>query len=252
MPLTDIITPQWVKDRYLVGVNLTTPDGTAFPDEMFEIAIENAIEVVEDDIDIVFDAESVVGEKQDTFSNVNNFPNFAPIRLRKRPIREITALEAKWGQNGVLEVPLSWCNLDNDTGGMSLTGQLTVIPTQQQLQATSYGLTFWPWANNAPLWWRISYEAGWADPADVPKAFLNVIGLQAAIFVLAQAGDLVTGLPGVSNKSTSIDGMSTSLSAMGGGQLSGFGARQATYQKQFEMAMYGLKRKYLVREMAAL
>lgn len=245
MPLTDIITPQWVKDRYLVGVNLTTPEGTAFPDEMFEIAIDSAIEMVEDDIDIVFDATSVVDEKQDTFSNINNYPNFAPIRLRKRPIREITAIEAKWGQNSVLEVPLSWGNLDND--GLSLTGQLTIIPTQQQLQATSYGLTFWPWANNAPLWWRISYEAGWADPEDVPKAFLNAIGLQAAIFVLAQAGDLVTGLPGVSNKSTSIDGMSTSLSAMGG-----FGARQATYQKQFEMVMFGLKRKYLVREMAAL
>lgn len=251
MPLTDIITPQWVKDRFLVGINLVTDDGLPYPDALFEIAIENAIETLEHELNIKFDAVGVSGEKQDTFSNVNNWPNFNPIRLRTRPVRAVTALEAKWGQNDVITVPLDWCNLDNNTSGMSYTGHLTVIPTQTQLQGTTYGLTWAPWRDVAPLWWRVSYTAGWATAADVPNDLLMLIGWGAAMLPLDTAGDLIAG-PGIASKSVSIDGMSTSVSTTSSATNAGYGARILSYQKQYAAGLNAARRKYGVREIFAI
>lgn len=251
MPLTDIITPQWVKDRFLVGVNLRTDDGQEYPDELFEIAINTAIETVQDELDIVLDAVTVTGEKLDTFNNVNNWPNFGPLRLRKRPVREVTALSAKWGQNDVLTYPIEWANLDNSTGGMSVTGSLTIIPTPQGLPATSYGLTWAPWRDVAPLWFRVTYEAGWATPEEVPQAILNCIGWLAAMLPLDTAGDLIAGA-GIASKSVSIDGLSTSISTTSSATNAGYGARILSYQKQLAATMAALGRKYRVRELFML
>lgn len=251
MPLTDIITPAWVKERFLVGVNLVTDDGLPYPDEMYELAIENAIEFVQDELDIVFDALAVTGEKHDMINNANNWPNFAPIRLRKRPVRAVTALEAKWGQNDVLTYPLDWTNLDNSTGDKSLTGHLTVIPTPQGMPATSYGLSWAGFRDVAPLWWRVSYTAGWATAAEVPSSFLMVIGWMAALLPLDTAGDLIAGA-GIATKSVSIDGLSTSIGTTSSATSAGYAARIMSYQKQMAMVMAGLRRKYAVREFFAV
>jgi hypothetical protein len=251
MPLTDIITPTWVKERFLVGVNLVTDDGLPYPDELYEIAIENAIEAIQDELDVVLDATTITGEKHDTFNNVNGFPNFAPIRLRKRPVRAVTAMEAKWGQNDVVNIPTSWLNLDNSTGDKSFTGSLTIIPTQESLAASSYGLVWQQWRDVAPLWWRVSYTAGWATAAEVPASFLMVIGWTAALLPLDTAGDLIAGA-GIASKSVSIDGLSTSISTTSSATNAGYGARILSYQKQIATVMAGLRRKYEIREFCAI
>lgn len=251
MPLTDIITPTWVKTNFLFGVNLVNDAGTAYPDSMFELAIANAIETVQHDLNIVFDATTVTGEKQDTFNNSNNWPNFAPIRLRVRPVREVTGLQAKWGQNDVLTIPTDWCNLDNSTSGMSYTGSMTVIPTQTQLEGTSYGMTWAPWRDVAPLWWRVSYTAGWATAAEVPKDLLMLIGWQASMLPLDTAGDLIAGA-GIASKSVSIDGLSTSISTTSSATNAGYGARILSYGKQYAAGLQAARRKYGVREIFAV
>lgn len=251
MPLTDITTPAWLKTNFLFGVNLVNDAGIAYPDSMFELAIANAIETVQHELGIVFDPITVTGEKQDTFCNVANWPNFAPIRLRKRPVREVTAFEAKWGQNDVLEYPINWINLDNSTGAMSYTGSLNIIPTPEGLPATSYGLTWAPWRDTAPLWFRATYTAGWATAAEIPKDLLMLIGWQAALLPLDTAGDLIAGA-GIASKSVSIDGLSTSVGTTSSATNAGYGARILSYQKQYAAGLAAARRKFEVRELFML
>ena len=251
MPLTDIITPQWVKTNFLFGVNLVNDAGVEFPDSMFELSINNAIETVKHDLNIVFDAETVTQEKQDTFNNINGFPNFAGIRLRTRPVRSVTSMQAKWGQNDVVNIPTTWLNLDNSSGNKSFTGSLTIIPTQESLAASSYGLVWQQWRDVAPLWWRVTYEAGWATAAEVPKDLLMLIGWQAAMLPLDTAGDLIAGA-GIATKSVSIDGLSTSIGTTSSATNAGYGARILSYQKQYAAGLAAAARKYEVREFFAI
>lgn len=249
MALTDLITPQWVKDRFLVGVNLTTDDGEPYPDALFEIAIESAIDAVQDELDIVFDATSVTNEKHDTFSGVNGAPNFAPIRLRKRPVRSITGITAAWGNNSPITIPTSWANLGVD--GLDFTGSLTIIPNQDAISTlSSYGLPGL-FRDVSPLWWRIAYEAGWADEEDVPKSLQMCVGWIAAALPLDTAGDLIAGA-GIANKSVSIDGLSTSIGTTSSATNAGYGARLISYQKQVSVQLAAAKNKYMIREFCAI
>lgn len=249
MALTDLITPQWVKDRFLVGVSLTTDDGVEYPDELFEIAIESAIEMVQDDLDIVFDDTTITGEKHDTFGGVNGAPNFAPIRLRKRPVRSVTAIEGKWGNNSAIVIPDSWANMGVD--GLDFTGSLTIIPNQDAISTlSSYGL---PGLGRdvSPLWWRISYTAGWESEDDVPKSLQAIIGWIAAALPLDTAGDLIAGA-GIANKSVSIDGLSTSIGTTSSATNAGYGARLISYQKQAAAMLASARNKYMIREFCAI
>lgn len=249
MALTDLITPQWVKDRFLVGVNLTTDDGLPYPDELFEIAIASAIDAVQDELDIVFDDVTVTNEKHDSYGNSNGAPNFAPIRLRKRPVRSITGITAAWGNNSPITIPVSWANMAVD--GLDFTGQLEIIPNQDAVSTlSSYGLPGL-YRDVSPLWWRIAYQAGWEDPEDVPPGLLMAIGWIASALPLDTAGDLIAGA-GIANKSVSIDGLSTSVGTTSSATNAGYGARLMSYQKQVSVQLAAAKNKYMVREFTAI
>lgn len=251
MTISELITPQWVKDRFLVGVVLTTDDGELYPDALFEIAIASAIAMVEDVCDIVFDDVAVVNERHDTFNNINNYPTYAPIRLRKRPVQSITGVACKWGQNTVLTVPVDWANRDADDGQLSFTGSVTIIPTETQMQLSTYGTIGMPWNAVAPLWWRMSYRAGWADATDIPAPLLMCIGWIASVLPLDTAGDLIAGA-GIASKSVSIDGLSTSIGTTSSATNSGYGARIESYQKQISAMLAAAQAKYQVREVFCL
>lgn len=244
MALTDIITPAWLKARFLAGVPLVDASGTAFPDVLYELQIQSAILEVQDILDIVMDPATITEEKQDTFYNANGWPNYGPLRLRKRPVRTITALRAAWGQNQIIEIPVEWTNKGVD--GLDFTGSLTIIPTPQAISTLSaYGLPL-AFRDVMPLWWRVDYTAGWAASSDVPADLLNLIGLRASILALLSAADLILGQAGVTSIGGSIDSMNSNT------QSGAYNQRIELYDRMFKQGLAAAGAKYTVREIAAL
>ena len=43
MAIRDLITPQFIKDTYVLGVDLTLDDGSPYPDVIYEQAIAAAV-----------------------------------------------------------------------------------------------------------------------------------------------------------------------------------------------------------------
>ena len=244
MALTDIITPAWLKARFLAGVPLVDASGTAFPDVLYELQIQSAILEVESVLDLQLDPITVTDEKQDTFAGANSYPNYGPLRLRKRPVREIESLTAAWGQNQTIIIPVEWCN--KGVEGLDFTGSLTIIPTPQAISTLSaYGLPL-AFRDVMPLWWRVGYTAGWAASADVPADILNLIGLRAAIMALLAAADLILGQAGVTSINGSIDSLST-------GTTSGaYKQRIDMYERLWQQGLAAASARYTVREISAL
>lgn len=244
MALTDIITPAWLKARFLAGVPLVDASGTAFPDVFYELQIQAAILEVEHVLDLVLDPVTITEEKQDTFAGANSYPNYGPIRLRKRPVRTIESLTAAWGQNQVIIIPVEWVNKGVD--GLDFSGSVTIIPTPQAISTLSaYGLPL-AFRDVMPLWWRFGYTAGWAASADVPADLLNLIGMRAAIMALLAAADLILGQAGVSSIGGSIDSLSTNT------QSGQYKQRIDMYEQMFRQGLAAASSKYTVREIAAL
>lgn len=239
-----VVTPAWLKARFLAGVPLVDASGTAFPDVLYELQIQSAILEVESVLDLVLDATTVTKEKQDTFAGANSYPNYGPIRLRKRPVREIVSLTAAWGQNQVITIPVEWVNKGVD--GLDFTGSVTIIPTPQSISTlSSYGLPL-AFRDVMPLWWRFGYTCGWATAAEVPADLLNLIGLRASVLILAAAADLILGQAGVTSIGGGIDSLSTNT------QSGGYKERIALYERMFQQGLASASAKYTVREICAL
>ncbi len=54
MSLNSIITPQFIKDTYALGVDLTLDDGSPYPDILYSQAIDSSIATLELELGIQF------------------------------------------------------------------------------------------------------------------------------------------------------------------------------------------------------
>lgn len=83
------------------------------------------------------------------------------------------------------------------------------------------------------------------DPSiiDIDYDLLHVIGLAASVHILNTAGDLIIGA-GIANKSTSIDGITTSIGTTSSPTNAGYGARILQLQKEIKSKIPILFRKY--------
>lgn len=242
MALTDLITKQWLIDRYLVGVDLTDDQGNPFPDAVFTSQILSAISWIEGELQIVLDPVTVTNEKHDDSEGMFMWPNFGPIDLRKRPVRSITGCTVAWGNNQSQALPVEWLNMSGEAPDFQ--GEMVIIPTSQAPTiVSSYGLP-WGFRDVSPLWYRISYTAGYAAPGDVDPAILDVIGLRAAMLALDIAGNLIAGA-GIANKSVSLDSLSTSVGTTSSATNSGYGSTIISYRDRIKAILPTLRSKYL-------
>ena len=125
MPITDTITTQWLKDRYLFGIDLTDDSGTSYPDGLYETAINSAVATIEKELDITLSLTTFT-ERYD--SNDSMYDSYMLMHLMRKPVREITKFEVQFGNFPATEIPLSWIHISNAIGG-----QIQVIPGQEGL-----------------------------------------------------------------------------------------------------------------------
>lgn len=246
-----LLTKQWLVDRYLVGVDLTDDNGDPFPDAVFTGQIAAAISEVESLLDIVINPRTVTGEKHDDVAGMYSWPNFGPLFLRTRPVRSLTSVECRWGQNAVQTLPSSWLNMGD--AAPDFGADMTIIPTSDSVTypITPFGL---PYFNRdvSPLWFRVTYEAGYADPTtEIDPLILDYIGLRAAMLALDIAGNLIAGA-GIATKSVSLDSLSTSIGTTSSATNSGYGSTIISYQNRIKVLLPVLQARYRRLYMAAM
>lgn len=257
MALKDVVTPGWLKARYLFGVVLTDDDGNDYPDALFEQAVEAAIDWLEGELGLVIsDLVTVSDEQRDV--TWNERADFYLHSLDKRPVREVTS--ARWGYGDFPEtdIPAGWLHVRSD-----VNGQVQILPGQKSITDVFVGDAFWGLIGvqrrYIPGWLRFTYKAGWGglkpggdasvnDDANYdypwPPLILEAVGLMAAILPLDTAGDLLVGA-GIASKSISIPGLSQSVNTTSSATNAGYGAKLISYRKRLEeMVMPALRAKY--------
>ena len=119
----------YLKNTYLLGVDLTLDDGSAYPDTIFTTSIEQASRAVSDELGLVFDPQTF-SERHDKEPDAS--PSWFPIRSRYRPLISVESLNIIYGQSSTrAELPPKWAQITEP-----MAGQVHIIPTTEG--ASSY------------------------------------------------------------------------------------------------------------------
>ena len=133
MSVLSELTPAWLKDKFLLGVDLTLDDGTPYPDSIFEQSIAGGITYLEHELGISLSTYKVKGERHDAYEPLRS--GFWPFRLDHRPIRSIDKIEVRFGSFEPAEISYEWAQLVSPTHG-----QIHLIPSEKGLMS-SYRFT---------------------------------------------------------------------------------------------------------------
>ena len=250
--LNTIITPSWLKERYLFGIDLTDDTGTAFPDSLFQISIDAAIDTLSAEFGIELGGLVTYTERKDIRDRDGD--SYFLLQLNHRPIREVTKLEAQYGSFPSVEIPLSWVQIGSEKGG-----QIQILAGPENLGAYIFtgGLPFVGLGGLygrpiTPLYFKVTYKAGFdGSTYSYPTVFQDAVGLMASMLPLDTAGDLIAGA-GIASKSVSFDGLSTSLNTTSSATNSGYGARVLSYQKRLKEIMKNVRRDWRVPQIAII
>lgn len=127
----DELTPTWLKNNFLVGVDLTLDDGSAYPEELYTNAIRSSVFNLEHELGIKIDQVTVTKERHDGMEMHRTA--FFPFRLDKRPIHSISNANIQYGSYEPVPLPLAWIQRVSD-----MHGQIHLIPSKDQLGSYSY------------------------------------------------------------------------------------------------------------------
>lgn len=120
---------QWLKETFLLGVDLTLDDGSPYPDRIFTDSIIQAERALADELGLVFNPQ-VIRERHDKEPDAAG--GWYPIRTRHRPLVDVEKLSIIYGQSTTrAELPPQWATVTE-----SIAGQIHIIPTAEG--ASSY------------------------------------------------------------------------------------------------------------------
>jgi hypothetical protein len=122
LSIKDIVTPEFIKNTVVLGVDLTIDDGSPFPDYLFESAIDQAIAMVESEIGIVIDPRIFTEERHD--ADIQERYAQYPIHLDNLPLRSVEELAIKIGTSDAATLPVQWITINNHQ-----TAKFNIIPS---------------------------------------------------------------------------------------------------------------------------
>lgn len=160
MAIRDLITPQFIKDTFVLGVDLTLDDGSPYPDVIYEQAIDGAVNFLETELGITIDPFTVKGERHD--ARVENRNAFYPFSLDHRPIKSVEAINITLGNYNAVSMPKDWAVITNGQHG-----QINLIPSSETLGSfffrsgipLLFGDVFSPYSY-VPGYFSIDYRSG--------------------------------------------------------------------------------------------
>lgn len=238
-PALEILGVDELVSDFLFGLPLTARDGTPLPASVFERYIKAAVAHVERYLDINLRTTVVTGERVDF--DAREFAQHVYLQLGKKPIQSVQ------------RVRLLRPDEDNavafDSRGYRVSeagGYLQIYPaafTNAVGPSTAYGPTAWTCGpyDYLPKVFSVDYTAG-LKPGKIPDDLKQVIGMLAAIPILALIGDLIFGA-GISGATLSLDAVMSHVKTTKDAQNSAFGTRIRQYSNEAK-AMLKLLRNY--------
>lgn len=158
------ITPQFLRDTVLLGIDLTLDDGTAYPDVAFTQSIQSAIQHVESDLGINIEPFSVTQERHDA-ERQGRF-SYWPFRLDRRPIISFEGARIRFGSFQPVDIPTSWITSTSHTHG-----QIHLIPSEESLGSYFFragvplmgGFGIYESRDYIPAYFEFDYTAGFDE-----------------------------------------------------------------------------------------
>jgi len=202
------ITPRWLKDTFLLGVDLTLDDGSPYPDIIFEQSINSAIATLEKELQIKI-CRTIIEEERHDLMNINA-DGWWLDKLNFGPILSPPKLAIKYGDFPLLKYPDSWVHVAN-----ARAAQVQIIPGAEGFSSymwsggipfdyvtfarSSYFPGYFTWEYTAGM----GYSEGEVDPVDngtvtvtIPEDELMIDGdYRVTVNIYDSAGDLLDPQP---------------------------------------------------------
>lgn len=164
MAIKDKLTPQFLKDTMLLGVDLTLDDGTQYPDIIYTQSIDAAIRHVENDLGISISPFRVIEEGHD--AERHGRYSYWPFRLDHRPVISYQAARIRFGSFQPVDIPTSWIKSVSHRHG-----QIHLIPSEESLGSYFFragvplmgGYGIYESRDYIPSYFEFSYTAGFDE-----------------------------------------------------------------------------------------
>ncbi len=154
-----IITPEWIKETMLVGIDLTDDDNVEYPDAHYIQAIDQAIASREALYDVPLRQnrqyvhyEAIDGEEWDVGTWYFK-------KVEKRPLISVDKYEIQFGAFAAYELPISWVQVVSKPAG-----QFQLVPGPEAFRGPyvtgGYPVLTLINRGHVPNWIRLQYTAG--------------------------------------------------------------------------------------------
>lgn len=229
--VTSLITPEELKKNYLFGLDITDNDGNELSPEALQLYIDNAVSVLEHDLDISIMPRREV-ENRDY--HMNEYWDWGYFQLNNFPVIEIEKMELVYfrDENGDPEtlqvIPNNWIRIQPHDGILRLIPNARFPGNLQIDQVGNYFPEILR-TQKVPHLWQMTYTHGFKDGC-IPVLINHAIALMASIQALIVGGNLVIGA-GIAAQSISLDGMSQSITTTASAENSSYSATIKEYQR---------------------
>lgn len=236
-----VLSASELKQLYFTGIKLEDQFGNPISNETIEFYIEAAQKELADYLSIKLTRQAYQENRDymyDDWIQWGYIPTTYPV---------VSPISLKGFLNTTLQIdyPAQWLSAKSQSPDEDLFARnISIVPVQGTASIASGSSIYvglvplsqrWG-SRTVPSYWAIKYCTGFFR---IPTDIMNAIGRMAAISVLALLNELISGQPGVSNKSIGIDGLSQSSS------VTGFSARIKMYQVELARQTPLLKARYV-------
>jgi hypothetical protein len=246
----EILTPDDMRLSFLWGTQTISTNGQEWTDEQSRFFVKTAAMQLEKAINIdIYPRENLCDDElnegvdegvfvRKEFPYPNRRQRPGNIRMRYRPIQEVTRFDFRSPTDQQIVSLLPWMRLDKRNG------KVIAYPKGGNLDYVSYG---YPWLNilsthNYPDAYHLDYKSGYKSACRVPNDLREIVGKITALKMLNMIGDGL--LAGFSSSSISLDGLSESFSSTQSATSATYGARIMQYSKDIEAYIKENRNKY--------
>lgn len=248
----EILTPDDISYSYMWGIDKIAGSGLTWKDEQTKTMVEWAVYQLEKALNIDIFPRTYLSDDSDNadieevahtiikeFPYPNKRSRRFDLRMRHRPIREVTRLDFYSPVDTKIISLLPWLRTDKRNGTLRYYPKQGLNKTY-----TSYG---YPWTFimgylNYPDAIHVDYTTGYKNAEFLPPDLRDIVGKIATLKMLNVIGDGL--LAGFSSSSISLDGLSESFSSTQSSTSGYFGSRILTYTKDVEAYIEANRNKY--------
>jgi hypothetical protein len=225
-----LITPEQLKLRYLFGIDMTDVKGNPIPDEVYQHHINAAVSYIEHKLDVVIFPTEIV-DKHDY--RAVDYQEFNFLQLKKRPVKEVTTLKAKFPNNRELvNFPPEWFVVEKEAAQVQLAPVQGTFNSLVITQGGSYVPIIFGSKDHWPHMFEVTYTAGFCND-QIPVILNEMIGLQASISLFEMLGDITLGTP-IASENVNMDGAGVGKATTASSNSGLYSARIESYRKKLE------------------